>query len=207
MIQHILIVCHASVVTDCLRSQKAFDFSLFQIFLDSTCHQILAGSTWLTFVGLHKKNSKCSILNYPINSWIYFVLSLFFGFFVDIDHFIAAKSFSIYNATHLQNRPFGHCLLLIIAIMILLIILIPKSFREIPIIFTLGTLSHIIRDSSRRGIYIMPYATTPPIHYVVHLVLLTILPYAAYHFISLIQQNPVHETEKFQKSLKLPIEV
>ena len=62
-------------------------------------------------------------------------LNLLLGSGLDIDHFIAARSLSIYDATHLSHRPFGHSLLFMILFMVNQIILYHRRFfHNIPFI-------------------------------------------------------------------------
>jgi hypothetical protein len=46
------------------------------------------------------------------------VIAFIIGSFVDLDHFISAKSFYLGNATSLKSRPFGHSLIFIFVCMV-----------------------------------------------------------------------------------------
>lgn len=150
--------------------------------LDNICHQALALLSWLTLWQL-ESNWKLSF-NYL--SMVYAIFSVAFGAVVDIDHFLAAKSISLFEATHLSARPFGHSIAFIVLIYVAfnsLLIMIYNSnhyVQVIPTIYLQATLSHLIRDSSRRGLWLYSTYSTPPVPYFLHLILLCALPYIFY---------------------------
>jgi hypothetical protein len=119
------------------------------------------------------------------------------GSLLDLDHFIAAKSFYFYGATHLTTRPFGHNVFFC-----LIIVLITKCFtnnkRYTALAFS-SLISHLLRDSVRRGLLLWPFGSTAsiPIYYVIiiyviiAIVLLNIL--SKEFFLSILRYNNEYE--------------
>ncbi len=161
-------------------------------------------------------------------------MSIVYAGILDIDHFVAAYSLSVYDATHLIARPYGHSLLFILAITFLLfllkhlvsyflssslltssltsakptvnsmwsLLLLLIHVTPIATIYLLSSLSHIIRDSSRRGLWFFSSYKTSPIPYFSHLMLLCVLPYSIFCStisLTIIKQRVI---ACFQKSLE-----
>lgn len=108
----------------------------------------------------------------------YHIFSFCLGSLLDLDHFISSQSFSLYKATHLDNnmkRPFGHALIFIFIISFIFV-LVTRNIK-IGIISFICLLSHQLRDSIRRGLWLWPLNTsTHPTPYFIYLFLLCILP-------------------------------
>jgi len=85
------------------------------------------------------------------------VLAATLSSLVDLDHFIAAKSFSLKAATSLQSRPFLHDSLVPILVLLtsLLLGLLDKSglITRLGILTFSSLLSHHFRDAWRRGLW------------------------------------------------------
>ncbi|CAL8113880.1 unnamed protein product [Orchesella dallaii] len=83
--------------------------------------------------------------------------------FIDLDHFIAAGSWSVDKAMHAKTRgPFHSTGLFFIIFLIL------HRFKpHLALLFLVAFLPHHMRDSQRRGIYIFPppslHFETPPV--------------------------------------------
>ena len=88
------------------------------------------------------------------------------------------------DALNLPQRPFAHNTTLIIigaALLYLLVYistpLLGNSFiKDLPLMFVISTLSHHLRDADRRGIWLGPFFSTPPIPYKLYPFLITLLP-------------------------------
>uniref|UniRef100_A0A0A9Y8C5 Transmembrane protein 267 n=1 Tax=Lygus hesperus TaxID=30085 RepID=A0A0A9Y8C5_LYGHE len=106
---------------------------------------------------------------------------------IDLDHFYAAKSFSLTAATSLDRRPPLHCTSL--WLIVLSLALISSVVLKAEWLWTLASMigvavfSHHIRDATRRGIWLWPVGSTPPIPYFGYILLLTILPLVASYFL------------------------
>jgi hypothetical protein len=106
---------------------------------------------------------------------------------LDVDHFIAAGSFSIDGATHLQGRPFGHAVTFI-AVLVAAVRRYARRrsawtrrFRSSFVVVSL--LSHQLRDGFRRGLWCWPLGSTPPIPYALYLVMEQGLPLVMAHWV------------------------
>ena len=101
--------------------------------------------------------------------------SFLIGSFIDFDHFIAAGSPSLFAATHLQMRPFGHNLFFVCAVASGTFFLISRRFA---LLFFASALNHLSRDSVKRGYTIVPWSTTssPAIPYILYLFIIMLLP-------------------------------
>ena len=149
-----------------------------RISIDVITHQILSILALILYSCSASYSIKSQIFQISFNK-IEVFFSIIFTIFVDLDHFIAAKSSSLYNATHLISRPWGHCLLFVLIVCMIISYVIPKD-SQIHIIYLLATVTHLIRDSSRRGLWLY-YTSILHISYTTHLILLCIYPISLYY--------------------------
>ncbi|XP_070164373.1 transmembrane protein 267 isoform X1 [Polyergus mexicanus] len=148
---------------------------------DNMTHATVGGLTWTLIVVLSHK---------PLVRSLSSIFSCFLlASFIDLDHFIAAHSWHIHDATHLQKRPFLHCTTVPIILWVLFISL-SKIFHS-PIlehtswVILASFLSHHIRDGTRRGLWFYPFGSTRPIPYYLYVSLCMFLPYILYWLMSL----------------------
>ncbi|XP_076622818.1 transmembrane protein 267 [Colletes latitarsis] len=140
---------------------------------DNVTHAIVGGLTWTLILHLSRKSL---IQNFSSIFWCFFLSS-----FIDVDHFIAACSWKLSDATHLQKRPFMHCTTLPIALWFMLnfyssIFNHPKlSYYSWMMLASF--LSHHIRDGTRRGLWFCPIGSTQPIPYYLYLSMSMMLPH------------------------------
>ncbi len=145
------------------------------IALDSLCHSLTAGLLWSSVAQKRFDDSQLQIGNiFDLRNWmrVFFVknrgyclqvlLALFLGSFIDIDHFIAADSWTLYGARHLSSRPFGHAVPFIVVVVSILKFLFKLS-NEIVTLTGIAFFSHQLRDSQRRGLWFWPMGSTPPL--------------------------------------------
>ncbi|XP_033624605.1 transmembrane protein 267-like [Asterias rubens] len=100
---------------------------------------------------------------------------------LDVDHFIAARSFELKEVLALPFRPPLHSttLILLIAIFLLLGVRLASSsqyLQSLPYMFIVATFSHQLRDASRRGLWFWPLGSTPPLPYWIYIVSVVSLP-------------------------------
>ncbi|XP_029165329.1 transmembrane protein 267 [Nylanderia fulva] len=148
---------------------------------DNLTHATVGGLTWTLIVVLSRK--------FFIRNMGSIFSCFLLASFIDLDHFIAARSWHIHDATHLQKRPFLHCTTIPIILWIVLIFL-SNTFHS-PIlehtswIILASFLSHHIRDGTRRGLWFYPFGSTRPIPYYLYVSLCMFLPYILYWLMSL----------------------
>ncbi|XP_070515607.1 transmembrane protein 267-like isoform X2 [Cardiocondyla obscurior] len=128
---------------------------------DNATHATVGGLTWTLIVVLSRKSVVRNLKS---------ILSCFLlASFIDLDHFIAARSWHIHDATHLPKRPFLHCTTVPIVLWILFISL-SYTFHSLLLehiswVMLAAFLSHHIRDGTRRGLWFCPFGSTCPIPY------------------------------------------
>eukprot|EP01041_Mallomonas_annulata_P003742 gene3741-7427_t len=156
----------------------------FRAIIDNLGHSIIAGLLWenscvcLDLIrkyfskNLSDDNPYYHILSHNKTE---ILISCLAGSLLDADHFISAKSLSLYSATHLLKRPFGHAVLFPFTIS-LGIGLILRS-RRMGILLFSGLMSHLLRDGIRRGMWLWPMGSTTPIPYPFYLLCLFIWPF------------------------------
>ncbi|KAG5332499.1 TM267 protein, partial [Acromyrmex charruanus] len=149
--------------------------------LDNATHATVGGLTWMLIVILSRK----SIVRNLNSIFSCFLLASF----VDLDHFIAAHSWHIHDATHLQKRPFLHCTTIPILLWTFFILL-SNTFHSplmehISWMILAAFLSHHIRDGTRRGLWFCPFGSTRPIPYYLYVSLCMSLPYILHWLMSL----------------------
>lgn len=160
-------------------------YRLYHALTDSICHGILSVSSWLCFSQLnrHLLEGKYILRIQLIPSkWIQeniidVMLSYVCGSFIDSDHFIAAGALSFAKATNLSSRPIGHCFMTLALLSIIVGLVRPHHWKKNLIMLFLGYTSHMIRDGSRRGLWLVPSYITAPIPYFLHLAMLSFLPF------------------------------
>ena len=178
---HILIISSLSIITISMISDTiniCENHTICRISIDVITHQILSILSLLIYSYAACVSIKSQTFQIAFSK-IEMFFSILFTIFVDLDHFIAAKSLSLYKATHLVSRPWGHCLLFVLMVYIIILYLIPKD-SHIHIIYLLATVTHLIRDASRRGLWLY-YTSILHISYTTHLILLCIYPISLYY--------------------------
>lgn len=95
------------------------------------------------------------------------VLGGLFACAVDVDHFLAAGSFSIEDATNLKTRPFLHCSSVVLASLSASALAGRlcghAQVYKVALIALVAVASHHLRDSIRRGLWLWPFGSTSPL--------------------------------------------
>jgi len=147
-----------------LSSDKVLLHGFFKALVDSGVHFSVGGLSWLvagtslqssSVAGTSLQSSSVNPTVKQLTSEV--VLAATLSSLVDLDHFIAAKSFSLKAATSLQSRPFLHDSLVPILVLLtsLLLGLLDKSglITRLGILTFSSLLSHHFRDAWRRGLW------------------------------------------------------
>ncbi|KAK3925774.1 Transmembrane protein 267 [Frankliniella fusca] len=129
---------------------------------DNATHAAIGFFTWFNMMA-HLGSMTPSMAKVFMQSFLCALLSSA----VDVDHFIAARSVHLKDATKLQNRPFLHCtsapLLVFSLIYISAIYCNNIKLLTFAWILLAAFLSHHIRDAARRGFWFYPLGSTPPL--------------------------------------------
>ncbi|XP_055325218.1 transmembrane protein 267 [Sitodiplosis mosellana] len=109
------------------------------------------------------------------------VMSVLVSSFIDIDHFLVAKSMQLSRAISIDRRPFLHFTTIPLVLMILIIPLhqwihSPRLNLWLSV-FTCAFLCHHTRDATRRGFTLWPFGTTKPLPYFVYIALVMTIPF------------------------------
>ncbi|XP_049806020.1 transmembrane protein 267 [Schistocerca nitens] len=100
---------------------------------------------------------------------------------IDVDHFVAARSVSLENALQLKSRPFLHCTsipLLVFGIGVVVGYVLKYSMmKRYSWLLIAALLSHHIRDSTRRGLWLWPCGTTYPLPYYLYVIITVLIPF------------------------------
>ncbi|XP_031846842.1 transmembrane protein 267 [Nomia melanderi] len=140
---------------------------------DNITHAIVGGLIWAVILTLLKRPLT---QNFRSIIWCTVLSSL-----IDIDHFIAAWSWKLSDATHLEKRPFMHCTTLPIIIWLILNYYSSAynhpQLSHVSWMILASFLSHHIRDGTRRGLWFCPIGSTQPIPYYLYLSMSMMLPY------------------------------
>lgn len=155
--------------------------SVLRALSDNLTHAIVGGLTWTLILVLSKE------------SLVQNLYSILFSFalssFIDVDHFLSARSWKLSDATSLSRRPFLHCTTVPIFLWFILILTSTTfnlpSLNHYSWIISASFLSHHIRDATRRGLWFCPLGSTQPIPYYAYIVISMTLPYILYWFMQL----------------------
>jgi hypothetical protein len=165
------------------------------ILIDTITHGLHACLCWFELLILELHNRGASLPS-PLSLYLPFMsilkrssgelmLAFFVGTALDVDHFIAAGSWSLAAATNLPRRPFGHNLLFVILLAtavgfaVICVRAVRTAQRTKAIVLT-SCLSHLSRDALKKGFTYVPLmeAHTERITLLLHVVILTaVLPF------------------------------
>lgn len=147
---------------------------VFQALFDNATHFLIGGLSWL-IVCLYSKEVSTS------GKILEVVCCSLLSSFIDLDHFIEARSLNLKDATNLKRRPFLHCST--VPVLLCLLILLVGNFLEsytakrCSLIVLTAFASHHTRDATRRGYWLYPFGNTAPIPYAMYIGLSCVLPH------------------------------
>ncbi|KAH9639463.1 hypothetical protein HF086_000001 [Spodoptera exigua] len=98
---------------------------------------------------------------------IHIILCTFFSSVIDIDHVFVAKSIYLKDMVNLKHRGIFHCTTFWLALTALLLLYsyIKKKIEVYMLSFMIfiAYITHHLRDGTRRGIWLYPLGSTPPV--------------------------------------------
>uniref|UniRef100_A0A1I8N9R9 Transmembrane protein 267 n=1 Tax=Musca domestica TaxID=7370 RepID=A0A1I8N9R9_MUSDO len=115
---------------------------------------------------------------------------------IDIDHFIAAGSWSLEDATNLSRRPFLHCSSLIV--LLLLAYLCTSCLNYFKWSLVLGVLlcafiTHHTRDAIRRGYWFYPWGHTNKLPNLAYILITVLTPYVVSNLYDICRSSIVQQ--------------
>ncbi|KAG6463782.1 transmembrane protein 267 [Manduca sexta] len=155
-------------------NSKYSNSQVFRAFSDTFVHGILGGLSSVVFFNYDNSLNFHSYITYIIFCTV--VSSL-----IDIDHVIAAWSLQWKDITNAKQRGIFHATtfwLIVVLILTLYGYVIKKqSLYTLSAILLVSALSHHLRDANRRGIWMPPLGSTPPLNKLIYITLLGICPH------------------------------
>ncbi|XP_026747971.1 transmembrane protein 267 [Trichoplusia ni] len=175
VILSIAIICSAYVGDYVVFRSKYSSSHTFRSLADCSVHATLGFlSSAIFFSHEHSLNIEICVLNVLICTFV--------SLFIDIDHAFVARSIYLKDMTNLKQRGIFHCTTfwLLITILLLLYSYFQKKINIYLLSFMLilAYSSHHLRDGNRRGLWLYPFGSSPPIDKHLYIFLLTVLPHA-----------------------------
>jgi len=137
---------------------------LFKCISDNGTHFLIAILSWM-FI------EEIDFSTIPVGSLL---LCGMMASVIDLDHFVAARSFNIHEATSLSFRPILHWTTLpvtcFVFLVILALILYSLNLYTFAWMFLTAFITHHWRDGYRRGLWIYPLPSIPPFSYSIYLI-------------------------------------
>ncbi|KAK3758294.1 hypothetical protein RRG08_004116 [Elysia crispata] len=132
-----------------------YSVPMLRAFVDSSTHAAVGFLVWAMV-------ENASLLT-DYSKWGNCIVAAVLAASVDVDHFLAAGSFRLEKALHLEKRPPFHNTSLVLLGTLICVFL--SKWRPKMWVFTLmflsSWLSHHIRDANHRGLWIAPFGHTP----------------------------------------------
>ena len=160
---NLLLLLFTCVFGDYLTFVLNHKISLIKALSDSLTHGAIGFLCWFHVENSLKNSILCGLL----------------AMFVDIDHFIEAKSFKLENALKLQHRPFLHnsTIPLVLTFLVILVNFCTNKsviFQQVKLygsMVIVALFSHHLRDASRRGLWFGPFISSLPVPYPLYIAL------------------------------------
>ncbi|KAK5650973.1 hypothetical protein RI129_002002 [Pyrocoelia pectoralis] len=161
---------------------------LHRALFDNITHALIGGISWLVVCMVFRNR-------YTTQTLAEIALCTVIASCIDLDHFYAARSFHLKDATNLKNRPALHCstfpLFLVFILLLIAHVLHERWLLRITLIILTAFASHHTRDAVRRGYWFYPFGSTQSISYTAYIALTIVIPYLVCLMIKFvgIQQN------------------
>ncbi|KAL4660829.1 hypothetical protein GN956_G1536 [Arapaima gigas] len=138
---------------------------------DNAVHGAIGLWSWAIVIGLRTWSDICEV-----------ALAGCLASVVDLDHFYEARSLSLKAAVSLSHRPPLHCSSVIPVLCGSLRLLtgacrLGHPWCSLPWLLFLSLASHHLRDATRRGLWLWPLGSTPPLPYWLYVALTSTLPH------------------------------
>ncbi|XP_005111425.1 transmembrane protein 267 [Aplysia californica] len=130
---------------------------LLRALIDNSSHALIGGLSWAVVEG--------PALFTGSRAWLHCVLCTAIASAVDVDHFLASGTFRLEKALKLRGRPpFHNTGLLVLAVIVCWGLRgWHRSFSLLALMLLVGGLSHQLRDGHRRGLWVLPHGSSPPL--------------------------------------------
>lgn len=148
---------------------------LYKALFDNATHALVGGICWL-IVAINHKQTQSAYAIYEV------FLCTMIASLIDLDHFVAAKSLNLKDATQLKQRPPLHSSTIPFLVSLILFLVGYCWLRSwllvrISCIIWVAFATHHTRDAYRRGFWFSPFGSTPPIPYYLYIAFTLFVPY------------------------------
>ncbi|XP_050678127.1 transmembrane protein 267 [Leptidea sinapis] len=166
-------ICCVAIVGDYIVLKCKYSESfLFRAISDNTVHALIGMLSAMLFMDGIDLTKQAYFYNVAFCTII--------SSFIDLDHFLVAKSVYIKDLMSLKERGIFHCttLWLLITLVLLLYSYIYQKLNIylLTYMITIAYTSHHIRDSTRRGIWLYPFGHTVPLNKYLYIFVTATLP-------------------------------
>ncbi|XP_062134470.1 transmembrane protein 267 [Drosophila sulfurigaster albostrigata] len=172
------IVLTTLVTITCLLGDNFVELTqhpLLKALADNATHAAIGALTGIAFaMQFYERTSQ-------LMGWILIFSCFVVSSFIDLDHFVEARSLYLEDATNLSRRPFLHCSSIILAMLLLYICTACLNYFRSSLL--LGALlcafiTHHTRDAVRRGYWLWPfYEHTDRLPQLAYIVVTVLTPY------------------------------
>jgi len=145
-----------------------YQSSYLRALVDNTAHGLIAFVSWCVVSEIQTRKDLLEAMLCGLIACV-----------IDVDHFLAAKSFRLQEARQLKNRPFLHSTTVVFIVVPILQVWLAQNvsyLRSLPYLFAVAVISHHLRDGHRRGLWFWPLGSTPPLPYWVYITCVMALP-------------------------------
>lgn len=143
---------------------------------DSATHGVVGVMSW-------------AVVLTPGSSWVMWWQCMLCGMLaciIDVDHFVQAGSLHLKDALSLQQRPPMHSTSTIIFITstmwVISLLLKWPQLKKVAMVCFVAWMTHHFRDAYRRGLWLPPLGSTPPLPYGLYITFIVALAVAS-HFL------------------------
>ncbi|XP_033725856.1 transmembrane protein 267-like [Pecten maximus] len=169
---------------------REYENLVFRIFTDSLTHGLVGFFSWAIVIDLRPLTS-----TQWVRGLLQCIICMGLSMVVDVDHAIMARSLNLNDLVSLPSRPYFHATTIIIPIAAILWTLgdvYKDSFYGIMCpLFITAWLSHHLRDATRRGLWLPPFGSTPPLSPSLYITMMMILPVAVLFLLRMSKSNIV----------------
>jgi len=179
------------------------------LLLDNSVHGVTAGACWaamlITLWAIDSSKLSMLLIDDSLLAWVprtipgaswllapigpaateallQVIATYLLGCGLDLDHFVAARSTSIADASRLNSRPWGHAVLFVVVSAALAAAVLPR--RPLWALLAMAWSTHQARDALRRGFLLWPLGlSTPPISMSMYLGIVAAAPLLATAFL------------------------
>lgn len=176
----IILGCVAAIGDKIVFKSKLSENQIYRAFADNIIHSLIGALSCIIYL-IHE-----GIYYRRPTFWAYVAMATIMASFIDLDHFIVAKSFHLKDLKEFKYRGFLHCTTLCSLLFVMIITVAhtysSSSLDMIGWIWLISFTSHHVRDANRRGLWCFPFGSTPPIPDMVYVALNVMLPHIFSYF-------------------------